>query len=117
MSYVVFSDENEAREYQKALQAHHDEVHVAGQPRIIDCVCPTQDGRWALTWQDDDAPPLAGEKGSMTMTKLGDGISEQSADQQADPAHWDTGNWEVVDSIDPVQEMIDEPPAEEVVPE
>jgi len=61
MKYVKFETAEQAEEYRVRLQAHHDETHQAG-PRIVDCVLPTWDGKFALTLQDEGYPDVgAGE--------------------------------------------------------
>jgi hypothetical protein len=98
MPYVAFDNEDEAREYGKVLQAWHDSQHIEGTPRIIDCVCPTPDGRFALTWIDGDVPPVQG-KGSGAIIVHPDGW-----EPPPDPPHWDTGNGEVLDTLNPLQD-------------
>jgi hypothetical protein len=96
MRYVKYQTLEEAEAYREVLQARHDETHVPGTPKIIDCICPTYDGQFALTWQDDDGPPIVPPSG-------GQQTHPDGWEPPPDPAHWDTGDGEVVDTLEPPQ--------------
>lgn len=63
MKYIKFITQEDAEEYRIRLQAHHDAGINKDQtkPKVIDCVFPTWDGKFALSLQDETWPETTGE--------------------------------------------------------
>ena len=59
MKYVKFDTLEAAMAYLPRLQDHHDEtINLGLGPKIIDCIFPTYDGKFALSLQDDTYPDV-----------------------------------------------------------
>lgn len=63
MQYVKFNTIAEAETYKVELQAHHDATINLDKtkPKVIDCVFPTWDGKFALSLQNGTWPETIGE--------------------------------------------------------
>jgi hypothetical protein len=110
MNYIAFDTPQEAEDHRKDLQFHHDEQWIADQtkPRIIDCVVPTPDGRFATTLTDQDVEVVAAV--SMRPVKVPVGGFAKIAGETKAVGWQDFRDGELVDTIDaPVDELVDAP--------